>query len=196
MWPQTQPDATGRAVTLVPGTQRELPQTLDTLVQDPVAFRHWYEQVLPRVYRYLLARVGDPSLAEELTQQTFVEAIRKRRAFDGRSDVVTWLCAIGRNRLVDHYRSAERETRRHERLRTSHAGPADATSAYDERDAILRALDEMPQDQRLALTFRYLDQMSVRDVAAQLGRSEKATESLLSRARVAFRLAYGGPIHD
>ena len=196
MWPSIQPDATGRVATLVPGTQRELPQTLDTLVQDPVAFRHWYEQVLPRVYRYLLARVGDTSLAEELTQQTFVEAIRKRRAFDGRSDVVTWLCAIGRNRLVDHYRTAERETRRYERLRMSHTEPADATAAYDERDAILRALDELPPDQRLALIFRYLDQLSVRDVAAQLRRNEKATESLLSRARVAFRLAYGGPIHD
>ena len=183
-------------MTLVPGTQRELPQTLDSLVQDPVAFRHWYELVLPRVYRYLLARVGDTSLVEELTQQTFVEAIRKRRAFDGRSDVVTWLCAIGRNRLVDHYRNADRETRRHERLRISHIEPADATATYDERDAILQALDELPHDQRLALIFRYLDQMSVRDVAGLLHRSEKATESLLSRARVAFRLAYGGPIHD
>jgi RNA polymerase sigma-70 factor (ECF subfamily) len=179
-------------VTLVPGTKRELPQTLDTLVQDPVAFRQWYDLVLPRVYRYLLARAGDTWLAEELTQQTFVEAIRKRRTFDGRSDVVTWLCAIGRNKLVDHYRRADRETRRHDRLRSAHPGPTDAAAMYDERDAVLRALDMLPPDQRLALIFRYLDQMPVRDVAAQLARSEKATESLLSRAREGFRLAYGG----
>ena len=84
-----QPDAAGRGETLVPGTQRELPRTLDALVQDPVAFRHWYDMVLPRVYRYLLARAGDTWLAEELTQQTFVEAIRQRRTFDGRSDAVS-----------------------------------------------------------------------------------------------------------
>jgi RNA polymerase sigma-70 factor (ECF subfamily) len=190
-----QPEAAGRGRTLVPGTQRELPQTLDELVQDPMAFRHWYDMVLPRVYRYLLARAGDSGLAEELTQQTFVEAIRNRRKFDGRSDVVTWLCAIGRNKLVDHYRRSGREADRQERLRVIDSAP-DQVASFDERDAIRRALDQMPADQRLALVFRYLDQMSVRDVATQLGRSEKATESLLSRARESFRQAYGGPIHD
>lgn len=185
-------------MTLVPGTQRELPQTLDALVQDPVAFRHWYDLVLPRVYRYLLARAGEPWLAEELTQQTFAEAIRNRRRFDGRSDVVTWLCAIGRNKMVDHFRRAGREATRHQRLVAlgGDAGHALETVPVEERDAIRRALAELPHDQRLALIFRYLDQMPVRDVAAQLGRSEKATESLLSRARHGFRLAYGGPIHD
>jgi RNA polymerase sigma-70 factor (ECF subfamily) len=195
MWPPIQPDTAGKGVTLVPGTQRELPQTLDALVQDPVAFRHWYDLVLPRVYRYLLARSGEPWLAEELTQQTFVEAIRNRRRFDGRSDVVTWLCAIGRNKLVDHYRRAGRDATRHQRLAAVGAD-ADTAAPVEERDAIRRAFAELPNDQRLALILRYLDQMPVRDVAAQLGRSEKATESLLSRARQGFRLAYGGPIHD
>ena len=55
-------------------------------------------RVLPRVYGYLYARCGhDPDLAEELTQETFVEAIRDRRGFAGRADAVTWLCAIGRH---------------------------------------------------------------------------------------------------
>jgi RNA polymerase sigma-70 factor (ECF subfamily) len=195
MWSPLQSDPPGRAEALVPGTERELPQTLDTLVQDPVAFRHWYDLVLPRVYRYLLARAGDEWLAEELTQQTFVEAIRNRRSFDGRSDVVTWLCAIGRHKLVDHYRRSGREATRQERLRVV-GDPPDHARSFDERDAIRRALDQMPDDQRLALILRYLDQMSVRDVAGELGRSEKATESLLSRARESFRQAYGGPIHD
>jgi RNA polymerase sigma-70 factor, ECF subfamily len=193
MWP-IQPEVARRGDTLVPGTQRELPQTLDTLVQDPVAFRHWYDLVLPRVYRYLLARCGDSSLAEELTQQTFVEAIRHRGKFDGRSDVVTWLCAIGRNKVVDHYRRSGRDAIRDRRLNVD--GGEDHMASALERDAILHALDGLAADQRLALIFRYFDGMSVRDVAAQLGRTVKATESLLSRAREAFRLAYGGPIHD
>ena len=195
MWPPMQPGAAGRGETLVPGTQRELPRTLDTLVQDPVAFRHWYDMVLPRVYRYLLARSGDTWLAEELTQQTFVEAIRNRRKFDGRSDVVTWLCAIGRNKLVDHYRRTDREAARQQRLSAIRA-EQDSTVSTHEREAILSALDGLPNDQRLALIFRYLDGMSVRDVAKQLDRSPKATESLLSRAREAFLQACGGPIND
>ena len=183
----------GTRVTITSGTPRELPQTLDALVRDPVAFRHWYDLTMPRVYRYLLARAGEAWLAEELTQQTFVDALHNRRRFDGRSDVVTWLCAIGRNKLVDHYRRAGREADRHHRLVAVHqdsAGP----STFEERDAIHSALAQLPHDQRLALIFRYLDQMTVREVASQLHRSEKATESLLSRGRESFRQAYGGTI--
>src|SRR3970040_1641540 len=90
---------------------------LEAIVADEAIFRAWYDAVLPRVYRYLLSRCGhDVALAEELTQQTFVEAIRRRRQFDGRSDAVTWLCTIGRNKLVDHFRHAGRDQRRQLRL--------------------------------------------------------------------------------
>jgi len=178
----------------ITGHQGDRPRTLEALVRDPAVFRDWYDRTLPRVYRYLLSRTGDVSLAEELTQQAFVEAVRHPRRFDGRSDVVTWLCAIGRNKMIDHYRRSGRETDRHERLTLVQQRHSDATAALDERDAIHRALAQLPHDQRLALIFRYLDQMSVREVASQLSRSEKATESLLSRGREAFRIAYGGPI--
>lgn len=169
---------------------------LAAIMRDEVRFRDWYDLALPRVYRYLLARCGgDEELAEEITQQTFVAAIRNRHRFDGRADAVTWLCAIGRNRLVDHYRRHGREARRHERLVAEHNRTADAPwLASETRDAVATAVVQLPPDQRLALLFRYLDGMSVREVAAAIGRSEKTTESLLSRAREAFRRAYGGPI--
>ena len=109
--------------------------------------------------------------------------------------MVTWLCAIGRNKLVDHYRRTDRDAARHQRL-SAIRSEQDPLASTDERDAVLNALGELPNDQRLALMFRYLDGMSVRDIARQLDRSVKATESLLSRAREAFRQAYGGPIHD
>lgn len=163
--------------------------SLTRLFEDELAFHDWYERTLPRVYRYLLSRCsGDTTLAEELTQQTFVEAVRRADRFDGRSDVVTWLCAIGRNKLVDHYRRSGRDQRRHDQLVLLHGG--DAWHETETRDAVERALDRLPADQRLALIFRYLDQLPVRAVAASLGRSEPATESLLSRARENFRRAY------
>jgi len=167
---------------------------LATIVRDEVRFRDWYDATLPRVYRYLVARCGgDESLAEELTQQTFVEAIRQRHRFDGRSDVVTWLCAIGRNKLVDHHRRHGREARRHERLIATHRSQGtDATwRRVETRDAVVRALDQLPDDQRLALLFQHLDGLTVREIARVMRRSEKATESLLARARDNFRRAHG-----
>jgi RNA polymerase sigma-70 factor (ECF subfamily) len=64
-------------------------------------------------------------------------------------------------------------------------------TAPETRVAVLDALDGLAADQRLALTYRYLDQLPVREIAEVLGRSEAATASLLARAREAFRVAYG-----
>jgi RNA polymerase sigma-70 factor (ECF subfamily) len=167
--------------------------SLGPIVADPVRFRIWYDDALPRVYRYLLTRCGDQALAEEVTQEAFTEAIRARRRFEGRSDPVTWICAIGRNRLVDHMRHDRRSANRHLRLIDSRSNlESSAWRTSDEREAIHQALATLLPDQRLALTLRYLDQLPVREIAALLHRSESATESVLSRAREAFRLAYEG----
>jgi RNA polymerase sigma-70 factor (ECF subfamily) len=169
------------------------PVSLEKLVADPVRFRAWYDEALPRVYRYLLTRCGDQELAEEVTQEAFVEAIRSRRKFRGNSDPVTWVIAIGRNRLVDHIRHDRRSATRHLRLVDSRRDlESSAWRTSDEREAIDQALATLLPDQRLALTLRYLDQLPVREIASLLHRSESASESVLSRAREAFRLAYEG----
>lgn len=170
------------------------PMSLNAIVADQTAFRDWYEQALPRVYRYLLAHSGpDVDLAEELTQQTFIEAVRRRSTFDGRSDVVTWLCAIGRHKLVDHYRRSGRERQRDLRIASRWTdGESQVWSQHELRDGVQAALAHLTGEQRIVLILRYLDQLPVREIASTIGRSEKATESLLSRAREAFRQAYAG----
>jgi RNA polymerase sigma-70 factor (ECF subfamily) len=171
----------------------EQPTSLSAIVADEAAFRDWYDQALPRVYRYLLSRCGrDTELAEELTQQTFFEGVRRRAAFDGRSDPVTWLCAIGRRKLVDHYRHSGRQAAQRLRLASEWSDRRSrARSDLTVRSAVESALAELPDDYRIALVLRYLDQLPVREIASAIGRSEKATESLLSRARDAFRRAHG-----
>lgn len=161
------------------------------------AFRAFYERALPRIYGYLLPRCGgDRSVAEELTQQTFAAAVREHRAFDGRADPLTWLTGIARHKLADHFRRLDREE--HRRLRlvvreiTSEAN-ALAWQRLDERESILRALRGLPALQRAVLVFHYADGLPVREIARRLGKSESATESLMTRAREGFRRAYGDP---
>ena len=169
------------------------PLSLDTIISDQAGFRVWYELALPRVYRYLLARCGgDADLAEELTQQTFVEGVRRRATFDGRSDAVTWLCGIGRHKLVDHFRKSRRDTERQLRIVSEwSAGQSQASAQQGLRSGVETALSKLHGEQRIVLVLRYLDGLSVREIASTISRSEKATESLLSRARDAFRRAYG-----
>ena len=105
---------------------------------DERAFSAWYATALPRVYGFVYGRIdGDPMLAEDITAQAFLEAVRARRSFDGRSDPITWICSIARNRLIDHYRAAERDRARHLRLIVTDAN-ANELAAWQEPMTAMR----------------------------------------------------------
>jgi RNA polymerase sigma-70 factor (ECF subfamily) len=167
------------------------------LCADEAAFTAWYETALPRVFGFVYGRAGgDATIAEDVTAQAFLEAMRARTDFDGRSDPVTWICSIARNRLIDHYRRVERDRIRHLRLVVGAlTGPSPGgLTEVDDRDAVLSVLASVPDIERTALTLRYLDGYSVDETAKLLGRTVAATESLLSRARQRVRAAFpGGP---
>jgi RNA polymerase sigma-70 factor (ECF subfamily) len=177
------------------GNRADRPTTLPALVADEAAFRDWYDLVLPRVYRFLLARcAGDVALAEDLTQQTFVEAVRRRYQYDTRSDVVTWLCAIGRSKLVDHHRRLGRDRHRRLRLVSGWSDVDQPSRGTEERAVVQEALEQLTGEERLVLVLRHLDELPVKDIARLIGRSSRATDSLLVHAREAFRRVYRGPI--
>ena len=167
---------------------------LATVFASETAFRAFYERALPRVYGYLFHRSGsDPAVAEELTQQTFTAAVFERHAFDGRSAPLTWLTAIARHKLADHFRRLAREENRRLRLVVREIavdGGARAWRLTDEREALSHALVTLPALQRAVLILHYADGLSVREIAVQLGKTESATESLMTRAREAFRSSY------
>lgn len=170
-------------------------RSLADVFRSEAEFRAFYDLVLPRVYGYLVPRCGgDRTIAEELTQETFVAAIRDPHSFDGRADPTTWLIGIARHKLLDHYRRREREERRHFRLvvRELTMDPdANAWHSTDERAEITRILASMPTMQQAVLVLHYGDGIPIREVAARLSKSEMAIESLMSRARETFRKAYG-----
>jgi RNA polymerase sigma-70 factor, ECF subfamily len=150
-----------------------------------------YDRALPQVYGYLVARVGDPTVAEDLTGETFLAAVRAVQEQKVPDLTIAWLVTVARNKLVDHWRRLEREERG---LRL--AGDPDAEIVDDGIDARFdrirtrEVLAELGAHHRAALTLRYLDGLAVRDVADHLGRTEHATEALLVRARHAFRVRY------
>lgn len=174
---------------------------LARILADPAAFRRWYERAVVIVYRYLYPRcAGDPVLAEELTQRTFVQAIARRSTYEGRAESTTWLCTIGRNLLSDHYRRLDQEQRRHIRLVVREIDPSqggpDEFRAVEDRDELVAALGQLPPLQRAAVVLCYVDGLPVREAARALARSEGATESLLSRARERLREILGGDVDE
>jgi RNA polymerase sigma-70 factor (ECF subfamily) len=148
-----------------------------------------YDAALPRVYGYLLARCGGRPLAEDLTAETFLAAVSAVRRSDPPVVTVAWLIGVARHKLVDHWRRVAREERV---VRAVGASP-EAEDPWDEHLDAMAAratLDRLGPHHRAALTLRYLDDLSVPQVAALLGRTLHATEALLVRARAEFRCAY------
>jgi RNA polymerase sigma-70 factor (ECF subfamily) len=152
-----------------------------------------YDRALPEVYGYLIVRCSDRVLAQDLTAQTFLAAVAAPIDAPG---TVGWLIGIARHKLADHWRWQARQ----QRLLDSVAGAAPPDDdPWDAALDVLRArevLDGLAPQHRAALTLRYLDGLSVPETAAVLERTVHATETLLVRARRAFRHDYEGGSDD
>jgi RNA polymerase sigma-70 factor (ECF subfamily) len=148
-----------------------------------------YDEALPQVYGYLLSRCRTQPLAEDLTAETFLEAVDAARRVDPPHIDTAWLIGVARHKLVDHWRRAAREERG---LRAIGESPV-VDDRWDEQLDAFQArqtLDRLGPHHQAVLTLRYLDDLPVPQVAALLGRTLHATEALLVRARAAFRRAY------
>jgi RNA polymerase sigma-70 factor (ECF subfamily) len=149
-----------------------------------------YDVALPQVYGYLLPRCGSVAVAEDLTSETFLAAVaaaQKRRIPEV---TVPWLMGIARHKLVDHWRRADREARGLAAVTQDSEPDEDPWDGVVDAEAAHAALSLVSAPQRAALTLRYLDGLPVAEVAEHLGRSVRATETLLVRARAALRRVY------
>jgi RNA polymerase sigma-70 factor (ECF subfamily) len=161
-----------------------------TAVASPDVFAAFYDSTVADVYRYLLRAVlGNRALAEDLTQETFASVVLAVR--DGRAEAyaLPWVIGVARHKLVDHYRNAARERRRLALAWSSGVGRDDQQlDDLDEVDLARAAqlLHTLAPDHQLVLVLRYLDELSVDEIAADMERSVHATESLLVRARQAL----------
>ncbi len=149
-----------------------------------------YRVALPRVYGYLLPRCGAAALAEDLTSETFLAAVKASRQ-GTLSEVSTgWLVGVARHKLVDYWRRLEREQRGLAVVGSSFDDVEDPWDEWLDTQSAYAALAYLPVPQRAALTLRYLDGLPVAEVAQLLGRTVHGTETLLARSRAALRRHY------
>ncbi|HTU71931.1 MAG TPA: sigma-70 family RNA polymerase sigma factor [Trebonia sp.] len=151
-----------------------------------------YDDALPHVYGYLLARCGDVGLTEDLTAESFLAAVHAARVPGAPEPSIPWLIGVARHKLADHWRRAEREQRGLRLLDREPARVDDPWEAAIDRIRAREVLGQLGPHHRAALTLRYLDGLTVPEVAQHLSRTVHATEALLVRARAAFRRIYQG----
>jgi len=161
--------------------------------------RFWqlYAESVPHVFGFLVRRCGK-QVAEDLTQEVYTDLARRSRRGDDLTGLTTgWLLTVARSRLIDHVRAEQRRERKLS-LAWSAAEPeqrdgfvaAEASRPVDMSAETERALEALSTAERCALVLHHLDGVPVADVAGSIGRSVRATESLLARARRKFRAAF------
>lgn len=154
---------------------------------DTQAFAELFQTYRPVVHRFIQARVRSHSLAEDLTSETFLRALRRIDSFtwQGR-DIGAWLITIARNLVADHYKSG----RHRMEICTDEAlepGPVQEGPEHLVLDAMTRrtvreAITRLGQEQRECLTLRFLRGLSVAETAQLMGKNEGAIKALQYRA--------------
>jgi RNA polymerase sigma-70 factor (ECF subfamily) len=154
---------------------------------DASAFGRLYDRYVDSVFRYVLFRVGDRTLAEDVTSETFLRAYRRIASisYQGR-DVGAWFVTIARNLVLDHVKSSRF------RLEVSTADPEDGYSVESGPESqvlsrlthveLLRCVRLLGDDQRECIVLRFLQGLSVAETAAVMNRNEGAIKALQHRA--------------
>ncbi len=190
------PIATKQAETQ-PEANPETPPSVDPAL--------WVDQFADSLYRYAMAKTGDASVAEDLVQDTFVAAVSRRDSFRNQSAVLTWLLAILKRKVADHYRKQSRHpmeqfseeqmsweldaTRRSVELEPKRWSDDPAKICEDREfwKTFNRCVDKLPSKLFDAFILREVNQQSLQEVRELLGASATNLSMRLHRSRMAVR---------
>jgi RNA polymerase sigma-70 factor (ECF subfamily) len=154
---------------------------------DGEAFGQIYDAYVAQVYRYLYYRVGSHALAEDLTSETFLRALRRIDSFSWQGkDIGAWFTTIARNLVADHVKSSrfklEVSTADMLDADRADAGIEDEVLGRLQSAALLDAVRKLKPEQQECVVLRFLQGLSVAETAEVLGRSEGAVKQLQLRA--------------
>jgi RNA polymerase sigma-70 factor, ECF subfamily len=159
---------------------------------EPESFKILYLRYSDLLYAYILhSTLNNKTIATDIWQETWCVAVEKIESFQFKSSFLTWLCAIAKNKISDYYRNA---------VKNGTAIPLedlpsdieseetdDESIGPETRAAVIAVLGRLNNEYTYMLRAKYIDNKTTEEIAFETGRSYKATESMLSRAREAFR---------
>jgi RNA polymerase sigma-70 factor (ECF subfamily) len=165
------------------------------------AFAEFFDRYFPRLYRFALTRLRERDAAEDVAQATIVLAIRKIGSWRGEAALFTWLCTLCRHEIAAYRRRCNRPEvivpddfpeiqAQLEALASTVDGPEEALERRELARLVQLTLDYLPARYGDVLEWKYINGLSMQEIASRLGASAKAVESLLTRAREAFRRGF------
>lgn len=167
-------------------TESDERMAVEAAQQDPGRFAELYEQNFHKVYAYVACRIQDRSQRQDLTAYVFQQALANIGKFNWRgAPFVTWLYRIAANAIADQARKRSREVAETE-LATKTGVDLDLEQV-DRRARLFRGVEALPEDQRKVILLRFAEEKSIREIAADLNRSEGAVKQLQFRGLETLR---------
>lgn len=159
--------------------------------RDPSRFADLYERHFDRVYAYVVHRVRDRDAAEDVTSEVFHKALAGLPNYEWRgAPFAAWLLRIAANAIIDRAKRSAREIVDSDQVPEAVVEPD--LAVVDQWAHVFRLVEALPPDQRTVIVERYIEERSIRDVAARLNRSEGAVKQLQLRALQTLRTRMEG----
>jgi RNA polymerase sigma-70 factor, ECF subfamily len=170
------------------------------LARDRKAAAEFVSRHADRIYAYVYSRLAPRvDLVEDVMQEVFLAAWESLASFRGQSSLEAWLVGIARHKVEDYYRSRLREPLAFEEAAEDLSSEGIVLPEFEQqlddgrtRERALQVLAGLPEHYRLVLFWRYWEKRPAREIAARTGRTEKAVERLLARARGQFKKRWQG----
>ncbi len=168
------------------------------LAGDEAAFDQFYNAFYDRVFRFCVRRIDNEDIRYDIVQQTLEKAIRYLHSYKGEASLYTWLCQICRNEIANWFQRSGNKSALHVSIDDNpsirailesdeYGGLVDESVQAELAQIVHLAIDGLPDRYVSALKFKYLQGMSVDEISIEMNLSYLATESVLARARRAFR---------
>jgi RNA polymerase sigma-70 factor (ECF subfamily) len=168
---------------------------------DEAAFEYFVDEYYPRLYRFVYSRMGsERDVCQDVVQSTFAKLMPKLAAYRGEASLFTWMCSFCRFEIAAHWRGVGKRAPEVdldedapsvrsalETLAALDQGPEAEVQRQQLARLVRTTLDYLPIHYGNALEWKYIHGLPVREIAARMQTSEKAVESMLTRARQAFR---------
>jgi RNA polymerase sigma-70 factor (ECF subfamily) len=161
------------------------------------ATREFYKTYQSRLLNYILTRVQHPKDAEEILQDTFLSAIDALPLFKHNSSLYTWICAIAKHEICDFYRRKKIKTILFSRFPflkrfvDKALSPELALQEKEVKQKIIHTFKNISEGYSQILRLKYIEGKTIKQIARILGKTAKAVDSKLYRARKAFQKEYG-----
>jgi len=158
---------------------------------DPAAFGELYDRYAGRIYRFVRARIRDDGLAEDITAEVFLSALRHIKSYQDQGRPFScWLYRIAVNAVASHYRNQRSSVSLDDRLGLGSPllDPLDEVVDRERLRTIWHAVDRLPVQQRAAMILKFSEDMTMEEIGAVLGKSPAAAKLLIYRAMQRLRL--------